>query len=137
MAATPIDDLPSGSVLSLGVDFESISRVDALLSRYGDRFLNRVFTQHEIDYSLRRKFPAQHLAGRFCAKEAAMKALGTGRALGVLWKNVEVFRPSGAPQLRFHGGAAQRAAELGAGRALVSITHAADFASAQVLLLKA
>ncbi len=137
MVTTPIDDLPPGSVLSLGVDFESISRVNALLSRYGDRFLNRVFTAHEIEYSLRRKFPAQHLAGRFCAKEAAMKALGTGRALGVLWKNVEVVRPSGPPQLRLHGGAARRAAALGAGRALVSITHAADFASAQVLLLKA
>ena len=126
-----------GAVLSIGVDFESISRVNELLQRYGDRFLTRVFTDHEIAYSQRRRFPAQHLTGRFCAKEATMKALGTGRSLGVLWRNVEVVRVSGPPQLRLHGGAAKRFRQLGAGRALVTITHAADFAFAQVLLLKA
>jgi ribonuclease HI len=129
--------IPRGSVLSIGVDFESISRVDALLQRYGDRFLTRVFTDHEITYSRRRRFPAQHLAGRFCAKEATMKALGTGRSLGVLWRNVEVTRLSGPPQLRLHGSAALRFRQLGGGRALVTITHAGDFAFAQVLLLKA
>ena len=128
--------IPRGTVLSIGVDFESISRVDALLQRYGDRFLTRVFTDHEIAYSRRRRFPAQHLAGRFCAKEATMKALGTGRSLGVLWRNVEVMRVSGPPQLRLHGGAASRFRRLGGDRALVTITHAGDFAFAQVLLLK-
>ena len=127
---------PQGSVLSIGVDFESISRVDGLLRRYGDRFLARVFTDHEIAYSQRRRFPAQHLAGRFCAKEATMKALGTGRSLGVLWRNVEVTRVSGPPELRLHGGAAKRLRQLGGSRALVTITHAGDFAFAQVLLLK-
>jgi phosphopantetheine--protein transferase-like protein len=130
-------ELPAGSVLSIGVDFESISRVDGLLQRYGDRFLNRVFTEEEIAYSLRRKFPAQHLTGRFCAKEAAMKALGTGRSLGVLWRNVEVVRASGPPQLRLHGGAARRFEQIGAGQALVTITHSGGFAFAQVLLLRA
>ena len=128
--------VPKGSVLAIGVDFESISRVDGLLQRYGDRFLNRVFTEHEIAYSQRRRFPAQHLAGRFCAKEATMKALGTGRALGVLWQNIEVVRTVGPPQLRLHGGAARRFTDLGAARAMVTITHAGDFAFAQVLLLK-
>ena len=128
--------VPHGSVLSIGVDFESISRVDGLLQRYGDRFLTRVFTDHEIDYSQQRRFPAQHLAGRFCAKEATMKALGTGRSLGVLWRNVEVRRVSGPPQLRLHGGAAKRFRQLGGSRSLVTITHAGDFAFAQVLLLK-
>ena len=136
----PIDLAPGqiarGSVLSIGVDFESISRVDGLLRRYGDRFLNRVFTDAEIAYSQRRRFPAQHLTGRFCAKEATMKALGTGRSLGVLWRNVEVLRGSGPPQLRLHGGAAERFRQLGGGRSLVTITHAGDFAFAQVLLLK-
>ncbi len=130
-------ELPAGSVLSIGVDFESIRRVDQLLQRYGNRFLNRVFTEEEITYSLRRKRPAQHLTGRFCAKEAAMKALGTGRALGVLWRNVEVVRVSGPPQLRLHGGAARRFEQLGGGQALVTITHAGDFAFAQVLFLRA
>ena len=128
--------IPHGSVLSIGVDFESISRVDALLRRYGDRFLTRVFTDHEIAYSQRRRFPAQHLAGRFCAKEATMKALGTGRSLGVLWRNVEVMRVSGPPQLRLRGGAATRFRQLGGSRSLVTITHAGDFAFAHVLLLK-
>lgn len=130
------DRLPRGSVLSVGVDFESISRVDALLRRYGDRFLTRVFTDHEIAYSQQRRFPARHLTGRFCAKEATMKALGTGRSLGVLWRNVEVMRVSGPPQLRLHGGAAKRLRQLGGGSSLVTITHAEDFAFAQVLLLK-
>lgn len=129
-------ELPSGAVLSVGVDFESIQRVDTLLQRYGDRFLHRVFTEEEIAYCLRRKSPAQHLTGRFCAKEAAMKALGTGRTLGVLWRNVEVVRHTGPPQLRLHGGAAERFARMGGGRALVTITHSGGFAFAQVLVLK-
>ena len=133
----PHAELPAGSVLSIGVDFESISRVDKLMRRYGDRFLNRVFTEEEIVYSLRRKLPAQHLTGRFCAKEAAMKALGTGRSLGVLWRNVEVVRVSGPPQLRLHGGAARRFEQIGGGHALVTITHAGNFAFAQVLFLRA
>ncbi len=138
--ASPVADIasrPPGSVLAVGIDLESISRIDGLLQRYGDRFLHRVFTKGEIAYSLRRRFPAQHLAGRFCAKEAAMKALGTGRSLGVLWKNVEVVRTTGPPQLELHGGAANRRTQLGAGRALVTITHSGDLAFAQVLLLQA
>ena len=123
------------NVIAIGVDIESISRVDRLLARYGDRFVERVFTDGEAAYSLRRKYPAQHLAGRFAAKEAAMKALGTGRALGVLWRNVEVVRVTGPPQLRLHGAAAQRLDAMGAHKALVTITHSSDLALAQVLLL--
>ena len=126
---------PGGSVLSVGVDIESISRIDKLIQRYGDRFLHRVFTDEEVAYSRRRRFPAQHLAGRFCAKEAAMKALGTGRAPGVLWQNIEVVRESGPPQLRLHGTAAHRFTDLGASRSVLSITHSGDLALAQVLFL--
>ena len=139
--ASPLDvspgRIPGGGVLSVGVDFESISRIDRLARRYGDRFLNRVFTDGEIAYSRRRRFPAQHLTGRFCAKEAAMKALGTGRALGVLWKNIEVVRSSGPPQLQLRGTAAIRFSDLGATQSVLSITHSGDFAFAQVLFLKA
>lgn len=130
----PPPDAPDG-VIAIGVDIESISRVDRLLTRYGDRFVERVFTDGEAAYSLRRKHPAQHLAGRFAAKEAAMKALGTGRALGVLWRNVEVVRVTGPPQLQFHGGAAQRFEAIGGRKAMVTITHSSDLALAQVLLL--
>lgn len=129
--------IPAGSVLSVGVDFESISRIDRLVQRYGDRFLNRVFTDGEIAYSRRRRFPAQHLTGRFCAKEAAMKALGTGRALGVLWQNIEVVRSSGPPKLQLRGTASHRFADLGATQSVLSITHSGDLAFAQVLFLKA
>lgn len=123
------------NVVAIGIDIESISRVDRLLTRYGGRFIERVFTDGEAAYSLRRKYPAQHFAGRFAAKEAAMKALGTGRALGVLWRNVEVVRVTGPPQLRFHGAAAERFTAVGAHKALVTITHSSDLAMAQVLLL--
>ena len=80
-----------------------------MLDRYGDRFLRRVFTDGEIAYCTQRRNPVPHLAGRFAAKEAAMKALGTGHSRGVLWKDIEVVRGGGPPRLRFHGGAARRA----------------------------
>lgn len=132
-AARPSDG--AGGVVAIGVDVESITRVDQLLQRYGVRFTGRVFTEGEAAYSLRRKHPAQHLAGRFAAKEAAMKALGTGRSGGVLWRSVEVVRVSGPPQLRFHGDAARRFESIGARRSLVTISHSGDTALAQVLLL--
>jgi holo-[acyl-carrier protein] synthase len=76
-----------------------------------------------------------HLAGRFAVKEAAMKALGTGRTRGVLWKDIEVVRVGGPPQLRFHGGAARRAEAMQVRRTLVTITHSESIALAQVILL--
>ena len=125
----------TGTVLGIGVDIESIARIGQLRQHYGDRFLNRVFTDEEQAYCLRRRFPAQHLAGRFAAKEAAMKALGTGRSRGVLWRDVEVVRVSGPPQLLFHGGASRQFDAVGAHKSLVTITHSGDFALAHVLLL--
>ena len=102
--------------------------------RYGERFLNRVFTQGEIAYCTRRRNPVPHLAGRFAAKEAAMKALGTGHSRGVLWKDVEVFRLGGPPQLRLHGAAARIAEQMGVQRSLLTITHSDALAMAQVIL---
>jgi len=107
-----------------------------MLAEYGDRFLHRVFTPDEIAYAQARRAPAPHLTARFCAKEATMKALGTGQALGVLWKNVEVIRSDGAPQLQLHGAAAERSRALGVGRTLVSLSHTDEVAVAQVLLLR-
>lgn len=105
------------------------------MARYGERFLQRVFTEGEIAYCLRRHNPAIHFAGRFAAKEAAMKALGTGHTQQVLWRSVEVVRHAGPPQLRFHDGAARRLAALGAHSSLLTITHSDTLALAQVLLL--
>ena len=106
-----------------------------MLTRYGDRFLRRVFTEGEIAYCTRRRDPVPHLAGRFAVKEAAMKALGTGHSRGVLWKDIEVVRAGGPPQLRLHGGAARRADAMQVRRSLVTITHSQTLALAQVMLL--
>ena len=125
------------TIIGTGLDATDILRVERLLAQYGNRFLHRVFTEGEIAYCRKRRSPAPHLAGRFAAKEAAMKALGTGHARGVLWRDIEVVRQSGPPQLHFHGGAARRFTALGANTALVTITHSDRLALAQVLLLGA
>jgi holo-[acyl-carrier protein] synthase len=122
-------------ILGLGLDAAEIPRIAAAIERYGDRFLQRIFTPGEIAYCTRRRTPAVHFAGRFAAKEAAMKALGTGRSRGVLWRDVEIVRRGGPPQLAFHGGAARRLAEIGGRSALVTLTHTGDFALAHVILL--
>jgi holo-[acyl-carrier protein] synthase len=123
------------NILGLGFDATDIPRVAEVWQRYGDRFLQRVFTAGEIAYCTRRKNPVPHFAGRFAAKEAAMKALGTGHSRGVLWRDLEVVRVSGPPQLRLHGGAATRASQMGVHSSLLTITHSESLAMAQVLLL--
>ena len=123
------------TILGIGLDATDIARVADMLERYGDRFLRRVFTDEEIAYCTRRRNAAPHLAGRFAAKEAAMKALGTGPSRGVLWKDIEVVRAGGPPRLQLHGGAAARADLMRVRRALLTITHAESLALAQVLLI--
>jgi holo-[acyl-carrier protein] synthase len=123
------------TVLGIGIDATDIPRVADIVSRYGDRFVRRVFTDAEVLYCTRHRNPAPHLAGRFAAKEAAMKALGTGHAEGVLWQDIEVVRDDGPPSLRLHGAAAARARELGVQRTLLTISHADAVAIAQVMLL--
>jgi holo-[acyl-carrier protein] synthase len=123
------------TIIGLGTDATDIPRIASAIERYGDRFLRRIFTEGEIAYCTRRREPAVHFAGRFASKEAAMKALGTGHSLGVLWRDVEVVRRGGPPQLQLHGGAARRFASLHAKGSLLSITHSETLAFAQVLLL--
>ena len=122
-------------IIGLGVDLTDIPRIAATYAQYGERFLKRVFTEGEIAYCMRRRDPVPSLAGRFAAKEAAMKALGTGHSRGVLWKDVEVFRDYGAPQLRLHGGAASHANRLHVAKSLLTITHTDALAMAQVIML--
>src|SRR6186713_2835092 len=122
-------------IIGIGMDATEIDRIEAAVARYGDRFLRRVFTEGEIAYAHRRRNPAPHLAGRFAAKEAAMKALGTGHSQGVLWRDVEVIRRGGPPQLQLHGGAARRFAAMGGRSTLLTITHSDELALAQVLIL--
>lgn len=123
------------TIIGLGFDATDIPRVADMLKRYGDRFLRRVFTDGEIAYCTRRRDPSPHLAGRFAAKEACMKALGTGHSRGVLWKDIEVVRHGGPPQLKLHGGAARRATQMKVLRSLLTITHSDALAMAQVLLI--
>jgi len=126
----------STNIIGIGMDATEIDRIEATIERYGDRFLRRIFTDGEIAYATRRRNPAPHFAGRFAAKEAAMKALGTGHSQGVLWRDIEVVRaPGGPPQLQFHGGAARRFAGLKAQSSLLTITHSQTLAIAQVMLL--
>jgi holo-[acyl-carrier protein] synthase len=125
------------NIIGLGLDATDIDRVSDVIERHGDRFLNRIFTAQEIAYCMRRRVPAIHFAGRFAAKEAGMKALGTGHSHGVLWRDVEVVRVGGPPQLRLHGGAAERFRSMGGRSSLLTITHSDDLALAQVLILGA
>ena len=120
--------------LSSGVDIIEISRVQGVLDRYAQRFLNRVFTDGEISYCRGR---APNLAARFAAKEATMKALGTG-VRGVGWKDVEITRqPSGAPAVVLHGRAKLRAERLGVLDISLSLSHSREYAVAFVVLQRA
>ena len=122
--------------LLLGLDLTEVGRVAAVLERHADRFLARVFRDGEIRRSRRhpRAF-AEHVAGRFAAKEAAMKALGTGWR-GVAFREIEVGRDArGKPLLSFHGRALDRARALNVVSAEVTITHARDLAAAVVALV--
>lgn len=123
------------NIIGLGLDATEIARIADTLERYGERFIKRIFTDAETAYCTRRRVPAIHFAGRFAAKEAAMKALGTGHSQGVLWRDVEVVRRGGPPQLQLHGGAARRFAAIGGKSSLLTITHSDELALAEVLLL--
>lgn len=121
-------------IIGVGVDLVRIARIRQAIERWQDRFLERVFTPDELAYARRRRDPAEHLAARFAAKEAALKALGTGLSMGVRWREMEVRRERGEPpRLTLTG----RTAALGAARGVrtlhVSLTHDGEYAMAQVL----
>ena len=122
-------------IAGVGIDLVDIARVDRLLDAKGERALRRLFTQREVDYALARPLPAQHLAARLAAKEAAFKALaGNSLARGIGWREIEVIRTDERPTLAFHGRAAERIAELGVTNVWVSLTHSATTAGAMVVL---
>ena len=123
------------NIIGLGIDATDIHRIAEVIGRYGDRFVDRLFTTDEIAYCRIRRSPAIHFAARFAAKEAAMKALGTGHSQGVRWRDIEVIRRVGPPQLQLHGGAARRLAVIGGRRSLLTITHSEALAFAEVLIL--
>ena len=123
-------------VKGIGVDLAKIPRLRRVVERWNERFLRRVFTDEEIAYCRRRRDPIPHFAARFAAKEAALKALGTGLRMGVRWRELEVRRERGeAPTLVLSGRCRAIALAKGARRALVSLTHDGDYAFAQVMLV--
>jgi len=123
-------------IIGLGLDATEIDRIAQTIGRYGERFFRRIFTDGEIAYCRAKRDFASSFAARFAAKEAAMKALGTGHTCGVLWRDVEVVRFGGPPQLRFHGGAAARFARMGATGSLLTLTHSRNLAIAHVMLVR-
>jgi holo-[acyl-carrier protein] synthase len=111
-------------ITGIGIDVIQNQRINDSIDRFGDRFLHRIYTDGEIEYCRNCAQPAIHYAARFAAKEAAFKALGTGWAAGVKWKDIEVERlPSGKPELRLHGEARECATQAGAKNFYVSLTH--------------
>lgn len=122
-------------IVAIGIDLVEVSRLEEVFARRGDRFRARVFTEGEINYceSLASRFASY--AARFAAKEAVMKALGTGWSEGVGWKDIEVVsEPGGAPAIKLHKRALDRMREIGATRVHVSLTHSGNLAVAQVVL---
>lgn len=121
-------------IVGLGTDIAEIDRIEKAMGRHGDSFLRRIFTPAEAAYCERHRNRAERYAGRFAAKEAAMKALGTGWSKGVRWVDIEVVRlPGGKPTLRLAGRAAEFAKELGVKNISVTITHSGNTALAQVI----
>jgi holo-[acyl-carrier protein] synthase len=126
------------SILGIGVDIVEVGRVRKLLDRFGARFLSRVFTEGESRYAMESANPAERLAGRFAVKEAVLKAFGTGKSQGILWRDVETVRgPMGRPVVHLHGQAVRWAKRKGGGTIHVSIAHDGGKAIGFVILERA
>ena len=122
-------------IVGTGIDLIEVPRIAAAIDRHGQRFLHRVFTEGEIRYCESKANRVERFAARFAAKEAAMKALGTGWSRGVRWRDFEVrHQPGGRPTVAFHGKAAEIARHLGVVNASLSLTHTEQQAFAQVIL---
>jgi holo-[acyl-carrier protein] synthase len=122
-------------IVGTGIDITEVPRIADAIERYGERFLRRIYTENEISYCDSKANRIERYAARFAAKEAAMKALGTGWNHGVRWRDVEVCRkPGGRPTMAFHGKAAEIFIKLGAVHSALSLSHTAEQAIAQVIL---
>jgi holo-[acyl-carrier protein] synthase len=121
------------NIVSIGTDLVSIDRIRELTEKYGNRFLERIYTRREIAES---SLSPAYLSGRFAVKEAVLKAMGTGLSSGLNWRDVETIRmPSGAPTVCLYGEAARRVSAMGSGRIMVSISHERAYALAFVVFL--
>lgn len=124
-------------IVGLGTDIVEISRISNMIERHGDSFVNRIFTPGEIVYCQQRKFSAEPFAGRWAAKEAVMKALGTGFIQGTHFQEIEVVtEESGRPRVALHGSTAELAKHLGIGEILVTMSHCREYATATAIGLR-
>jgi holo-[acyl-carrier protein] synthase len=122
-------------ILGTGVDLAEVGRIREAIERHGERFIQRIYTEAEVAYVERKANRFERYAGRFAAKEAGMKAIGTGWKRGVRWRDFEVSNlPSGRPTLRLHGEAARIAEKMGVKTIALSITHTAELGMAHVIL---
>ena len=121
-------------IIGIGTDIIECLRIAQMIERHGELFLMRVFTPHEIEYCSARKAATQHYAGRFAAKEAVLKALGTGWIRGISWRDVEVrHKPGGAPTVALRGGARDVFERSGITRMHISISHCRSHAVAYAI----
>lgn len=123
-------------ILGIGTDIVECPRIGKMIEQHGELFLRRVYTEREIRYCQARKHAIEHFAGRWAAKEAILKALGSGWARGICWTHLEVRNePGGAPKVLVRGGAKDVAVQRGIGDILISISHCRTYATAYALAL--
>ena len=121
-------------IIGIGTDIIECLRIAQMIERHGDLFINRVYTPHEIQYCQSRKQSTQHYAGRWAAKEAVLKALGTGWRRGISWRDIEIRNePGGRPVVALRGGARDVVEHLGITEMLISISHCRSHATAYAL----
>jgi len=124
-------------IVGLGTDIVEIVRIGRMIERHGELFLQRVYTEEEIRYCQRRKECYQHFAGRWAAKEAVMKSLGTGWIRGIGWQDIEVrSQKSGQPTITIRGTAREFSDRLGITDILITISHCRAYATATAVALR-
>lgn len=121
-------------ILGIGTDIVDVGRIERAVERFGERFIKRIFTDNEASYCKEKKEKAAHLAARFAAKEAVLKAFGTGVDKGIGLLDVEVMRSHGRPEIILHGNGKETAVSLGVKRIHLSISHDAGMALAFVVI---
>lgn len=124
------------NVYGIGTDIVECDRIQGMIDKHDDMFIDRVYTPKEIEYCSNRKSSTQHFAGRWAAKEAVLKALGTGWAKGVSWTDIEIWNEMGGrPKVRLGGGAREICEQMGIREILVSISHCRNYATAYATAL--
>jgi len=122
------------NVLGLGTDIIECLRIAKMIEKHGELFLQRVYTEHEVGYCSSRKAANQHYAGRWAAKEAVLKAMGTGWSRGIRWRDIKVkVELGGKPHVHIHGTAREICDELGITDMLISISHCRSHATATAI----